>query len=627
MAEEEKPKATFIQYLGLVGYKLLCAILRMTDIRLVALFGRCIGYLVWLTFPSRRAIVARNMRIVINPTLRPAQLSSMVRRNIIRTSMNLACSLKTGQMTAREMEKSISVLEGHVFEDAGINGQTAIACIPHAGNWEILARIRPLFKKIEHFGSMYRRMSNPLLEEMVYRSRTSYGCEMFSKEEGLKAVLKLARSGGLLGVLSDQFTQEGLFLPYFGKVTGVTPLPALLYKRCKGKGTLFAIFTRNTALGKWDAVMDRVIKLPEGCDSIEEITQHVNFALEKCQSENILDGFWMHHRWKSTREFAPANAFNNELIRQNVKLPFRAIICMPESFDEAALLLPILRMLKATRVDMQLTVLCPEEQKAYWQKHSSIVTYVTTTDGATSPIEQLESDELYKDGPYDLLFMFSENKRVFHNLKALMPIYISGFENNPLAKKFRSRYPEENAAPNRNRVYDYITPMVRTHSIQADIPAIFAPESGNASATGSFIAPFSTLGSADSWPKENWIALAQKLGKVTLLALPVDADKANALAAKLSCNVILSKPEEVSNHLGPNTTLYAVDGLLPTLAAQVGARCNVIMASRDSQRYGLITGENHRILSNHTPCHPCYNAECDQHTPCTCGVSVDEMLG
>lgn len=624
---EEKPKASLTQHIGLLGYKFLCFILRLTDVRLVALFGRCIGYVVWLTFPSRRAIVARNMRIIINPMLRPAQLSSMVRRNIIRTSMNLACALKTGQMTPREMEKSINLVEHHIFEEAGIDGRTGIACIPHAGNWEILARIRPIFTKIKHFGSMYRRMSNPLLEDLVYRSRTSYGCEMYSKQDGLKSVLKLARTGGLLGVLSDQYTNEGIFLPYFGKVTGNTPLPALLYKRCKGKGSLFAIFTRNTALGKWDAVMNRAIPIPEGCDSIEEITQQVNFALEKCQKENILDGFWMHHRWKTTKEFAPANAFHNKLIEQNMKLPYRAIVCMPENFDEAAILLPVLRMLKNTRIDMQLTVLCPTSQKAYWQSISEIVTYVVTGDDKCSAIKQLESDELYKDGPYDILFMFSRSKKLFKQLRLLSPIYITGFADNPLSKKFRTRYKTEHAAPIRNRVYDYIIPIIREHFLSIDASLFFDIRQGNNEAIGTFIAPFSTLGTADSWPEENWIELAKRLGKVTLLALPSDSERARALADKIGCELCLCAPEDISKHLGTQTTLYAVDGLLPTLATQVGTRCTVIMASRHSERYGLTIGTGHRYLSNHTPCHPCHNTSCDQQVPCTAQITVDDMLG
>ena len=621
-----KVKTNIGQRISLAGYKLMCWILAITDVRLVALFGRALGYLVWALFPSRRSIVARNMRIVQGPALRPDKLNSLVRRNIVRTTMNLVCSLKTGLMSDREMERSISIVGKTEFELQGTNGHTAIGCVPHAGNWELLARIRPKFSKIENYNCMYRKLSNPLLEDYVYRSRTRYGCMMHSKEDGLKAVLQLARSGGLLGVLSDQFTQEGIYIPYFGKATGVTPLPALLYKRCKGKGTLNAVTTRNIALGKWEALMNHPIDIPEDCTSIEEITMHVNLALEKCQKENIIDGFWMHHRWKCTHVFAPQNAIYPELIRQYGTIPFRAIVCAPEEFAEAVLLIPALRVLKASRPDMQITMVCPTEQIAFWKKQQELVTYTVSTDSGEGVYRQLDSDEIYKDGPFDILFMFSSNKRVMKEISRVPDLFMATFADNPLTKKyrFRARYAQAAAKPV-TRASEIAQAIAKNHRLAIPENA-FTPAAGNNSATGTFIAPFSSLGTADSWPEANWKELVRKLGGATLLALPQDKEKAELLATSIGCELCICAPEDVCEHLGTGCTLYAVDGLLPQLAALAGCRCTVLMASRLPAVYEPAMGEGHRCLSNHTPCHPCYSSTCDRETPCISGISVDDVL-
>ncbi len=624
--EQTKEKAGIGQQLSLLSYKLMCGILSVTDIRLVAIFGRVLGYIVWALFPSRRGIVARNMRIAQDPAMRPAKLRSLVRRNIVRTTMNLVCSLKTGLMSDREMQRSITISGGKEFEEAGTDGRTAIGCVPHAGNWELLARIRPLFSRIKNYNCMYRRLSNPLLEEYVYRTRTKYGCMMHSKEDGLKAVLQLARSGGLLGVLSDQFTQEGIYIPYFGKATGVTPLPALLYKRCKGKGSLHAVSTRNVALGKWEALMNNPIEIPEGCSSIEDITMQVNLALEKCQRENIIDGFWMHHRWKCTHTFAPQNATYPELINKYGRIPFRAIVCVPEDFSEAVLLIPALRVLKASRPDMQITLVCPAEQAAFWKKQQELVTYTVTTDSAESVYKQLDSDEIYKDGPFDILFMLSRNKRVMKQLYRLPHLFLCAFADNPLTTKyrFRARYARK-AAPPISRAIETTKAIAATHRLAIPQDA-YAPAAGNNSATGNFVAPFSTLGSADSWPEANWAELVQKLGGATLLALPQDKERAEALATRIGCELCICAPEDVCEHLGVGCSLYAVDGLLPQLAALAGCRCTILMASRLPEVYTPPYGEGHRCLSNHVPCHPCYSSACDRETPCTTEISVDEVL-
>ena len=398
------------------------------------------GYLVWVCAGRRRRVVARNLRIVIDPSLRAGKLSSMVRRNIVRTTMNMACSMKTGLMKEREFKRFIHVEGADIFEKCGSGGHTVVSCIPHAGNWEALARIRPLFHRVPRFASMYRRLSNPLLEDFIYKSRTRHGCEMYSKEDGLREVLKLAHGGGLLGVLSDQFTAEGIYLPYFGKVTGVTPLPAIIYKRCKGKGHLFSVFTRNTSLGHWDTVLGREIQLPEGCESLPDITMQVNIALEKCQNEHILDGLWMHHRWKTTQNIAPEmDEDTRAVVRQHTRLPFRMIVVSPDNIGEARALAPAVRALSNCRPDAQVVVICPTDQKTFWSKTDG-VRHIVLADAKLSVRKQLEEDAIYNDGPFDVLFMFGGGKALWRQLQKIFPVYTIGWEDHPLSNRFRLRY-------------------------------------------------------------------------------------------------------------------------------------------------------------------------------------------
>ena len=446
-------------------YKLMCIGIKCTDVRVVALFGRSIGYIVWLFAGRRRKIVARNLRIVVDPALRGKKLRAMVRRNIVRTTMNLASSLKTGLMKHREMEKSIRLEGAKHFEECGINGHTVISCIPHAGNWEVLARIRPYFHRVPRFASMYRRLSNPLLEDFVYLSRTRYGCEMYSKENGLREILKLASGGGLLGVLSDQFTNEGIYLPYFGKVTGVTPLPALIYKRCQGKGHLFSVFTRNTGLGHWDAVLGREIYLPEDCKSLAAITMQVNLALEKCQKENILDGLWMHHRWKNTGQFAKdMDEETQKLIRQYAKLPFRILIAAPEDPWEAEQFFPSLKRLKNSRIDAEITILCQNKSMEFWQK-STEVTLCVPTDGKVSPAELLDADDVYARGPFDILLMLGGDRHLWRQLQGLFPLAVFGWKDHPLSRYFQLSYKRQKDATGPHSAAEYETAFTEYHHL------------------------------------------------------------------------------------------------------------------------------------------------------------------
>lgn len=621
MSSGTTSKASLGQKAGACAYKLFCGILRLLDIRLVAIFGRCLGYLVWVAFPSRRRIVARNMRIVADPMLRGGKLSALVRRNMVRTTMNMACTFKTGLMTEKELARSVRLEGADVFEKLAAGGDCVIGCIPHAGNWEVLARIRPLFPSVKRFGSMYRRLDNPLLEELVYKSRTHYGCEMFSSKKGLKEVFRLAKEGGMLGVLSDQYTQQGIFLPYFGKVTGTTPLPSLIFKRCHGRGHLLAVSTRNTGLGRWDAVLSREIRVALDETDSTNLTFAVNQGLEEVQKESILDGFWMHHRWKPTARFAPnVDESQCAIIRKHCTLPFRIIVCVPESFEESVCTIPFLRELRACRPDMQLNIVCPEEQQAFWQTQNYIANVVTSN----HPLKQLEADELYKDGPYDYLFMLSNNRSVFRELMHLMPLYTSGFSTSTFRKKLRTRFTLPVGEVPTHRTTDYLA-LAEKH-IQLSGQAYADATCGNQTAEGNYIAPISSLGQADSWQPEKWQELIAQLGgKVTLLAFEQDKAEAEKLAASWEIPCVLVRPETVAKVLGPECRLYAVDGLIPQLAALVGCTCRVIMCSRLAAAYAP-AGNEHKTFTRHTPCHPCYRQGCDQEAPCSAGITVDEFL-
>lgn len=165
------------------------------------------------------------------PALRGRELKKLGKENFRRTIANFLCSAKTAILTDDQLKKCVKITGHEAFARPVLEGRGQVCAIAHSGNWEALARICVFYPEIERYGSMYRQFDNPLMEEYMYRRRTERGTQMFSKEGGIKAPMKMLKEGGALGVLSDQFVWEGVYVPFFGKVTGTTPLPALLRKR------------------------------------------------------------------------------------------------------------------------------------------------------------------------------------------------------------------------------------------------------------------------------------------------------------------------------------------------------------------------------------------------------------
>lgn len=285
------------------GFLIMEGLLKLVGMKTLYRLGRVAGGVAWYLLPQRRKIVERNLRIVLDPALRGRELQKLSRENFKRTIANFLCSAKTATLTDEQLKKCVTIAGHEEFAAPAAERRGQVCAIAHSGNWEALARIRVFFPEVERYGSIYRQFDNPLMEEYVYKRRTERGTRMFSKEGGIKAPMKMVKEGGALGVLSDQFVWEGVYVPFFGKVTGTTPLPALLRKRTGAD--MVAIAVRTDSPGHWIADMGNVVDFSNSDGSLAGDTIEVNRSLETLIRKSVLDVFWMHHRWKSIDRFAP----------------------------------------------------------------------------------------------------------------------------------------------------------------------------------------------------------------------------------------------------------------------------------------------------------------------------------
>ena len=115
------------------------------------------------------------------------------------------------------------------------------------------------------------------------------------------------------------------------------------------------------------------------------------------------------------------------------------IVVTPEDSTAAAELTEAVQLLASCRPDAEVTLLCPEKQLPLWQGKYG-VTRVICSDSATQAYQALDSDDVYKHGPFDVLFMFGGGRRLWRKLTALFPLHVIGWEDHKLARRFRTRY-------------------------------------------------------------------------------------------------------------------------------------------------------------------------------------------
>ena len=611
--------------LGMKGFHLFEGILKCIPMKLLCRMARCLGGVCWYVLSDRRRIVARNLRIVIDAQLKGDALDAVTKENFKRTFANLLASAKTATFKPEELKKYVTMEGYEGFERPSKEGRGCVCCVTHSGNWEILARIRVFYPQVKLYGSMYRPIDNPIMDKFIYDRRTESGTQMFRKEDGVKAPLLFVKKGGMMGVLCDQFLQQGLFLPYFGKVTGTTSLPALLSRRTNSDS--LAVCVRTDSLGHWVSDMGTHIDYTGVDDSIIGHTLAINRQIETLLNKSILDGFWMHHRWKITQDFAPENPKVSALLEsiQGELKPFRIIVVMPEVLDKALFTLPMIRAFKSARIDMQISVACPADQTDYWQNQEE-VSYVLPYKNSQELANELENETFYADGPLDMAIMLDDSTVAYQALKKYRPICFGGFVSHPMAKKakFRVKFnPLHEGAP--QHIIESFMGIAREFQLNTQRAELYPSRSQGGDKI--LISPISSLGTIEHWDDEKWKNLIQLMPNedIELIGCKKDKEQIEALAKQWNLNCFVGSLDEISQYLQKAKVLFAVDGVLPILAGNRGIPTVTVYSSRLPKVWRPL-GAYHRAVYHHSNCFPCYRSQCDQKDKCSQSVSEYDLL-
>ncbi len=257
---------------------------------MAARLGAGLGELGGRFLKGKRLIVRRNLRIAFAGEKSLAEIETLVDEVFRRTGANLVASLCTATLDEKRLKQAIELENAEVLtasfdEEAGVVGMLA-----HMGNWEALAQMFPrIIPGGRRVGDIYRKLSNPLLDERVQATRRQVGLELFAKGESPFSLAAFVKAGGALGVMSDQRAETaGEILPYFNRLTSCTPLPSLLARRAGAK--VLAISMRTIAPGRWRLKLHPLAGEPT--------TERCMQLLEEVIRESPADIFWMQDRWR-----------------------------------------------------------------------------------------------------------------------------------------------------------------------------------------------------------------------------------------------------------------------------------------------------------------------------------------
>ncbi len=171
--------------------------------------------------------------------------------------------------------------------------QATLLLTPHLGCFEALAKWISLQTPLT---AMYRRPDKPWMAALVEAARNTPNLRMAPADAGgVRLALKTLKAGGTLGILPDQVPKqgEGVWLPWFGRDAYTITLPAKLQQATQAR--VFVVAALPSAAG-WRMVCEPV-DVPHHLNA-EQLTLHLNQALERLVLSAPLDYAWSYKRYK-----------------------------------------------------------------------------------------------------------------------------------------------------------------------------------------------------------------------------------------------------------------------------------------------------------------------------------------
>jgi len=596
-------------------------------------FGEFLGVCAWMFSGKYRRLATRNLEIAFSNEKSPRELRQLVRQHFRRLGANLLCSAKLTQMPPEKILEHVEVENIESMAREFRAGVPVVLILSHLGTWEVFAQLMPEFVGFVRNSSVYQGLGNRFIDEHVQRTRSQTGLELFDRHDGFEPVIELLRSGGGVGVLSDQHAGDhGVWTPFFGRLASTSPLPALLAKRTRA--ALIAAGVYTTGRARWRMVFTE--RFDETGASVAVLTSKINQVIEEQVRRAPEDWFWVHNRWKTPEpNFLLAHYKRGIYLPPGISArdlkPFRILIRSSNWLGDAVMSVPAVRAIKGGRPDVHVTIAAPDKIAAMWKLIPEVDAIIPLPEGSLLPVVRLLKQQM----SFDVAILFPNSLRVaFESWLSGIPRSVgyrghwrSWFVNQIVRKPRKPRPPEHHSLR-----FFRIARECGAETSNIEFPKL-DQTSNIEHQTLIGLCPGAEYGPAKRWLPERFAEAATKISTQSsaqwiLLGTKNDAAIGEQIAAAIGDHCV--------NRIGQTTLDQLIDelrrcSLLLTndtgtmhLAALLGVPVVAVFGSTEPRLTGPL-GNGHIILRHHVECSPCFLRECPIDFRCMKAISADEV--
>jgi Kdo2-lipid IVA lauroyltransferase/acyltransferase len=256
--------------------------------------------LLYALSPKLRKTAEFNLRLAF-PQWNAAQRAAVIHKMTRNLGWMAAEFARLPQLSKENIE-NVVILDGHENFMAGHQrGKGVLYLTGHIGAWELSSFAHALYGYPLHY--MARPLDNRRLDELVNRYRALSGNAPIFKNESARAMLKVLKDAGTVGILADQNTMpsEGVFVDFFGTLACTTTGLARVAQHT-GAAVVPGYAYWDEQLRKYRLRFEPPVELVRSGDAERDIfenTQKFTKVLEGIIREHPDQWVWLHGRWNT----------------------------------------------------------------------------------------------------------------------------------------------------------------------------------------------------------------------------------------------------------------------------------------------------------------------------------------
>jgi KDO2-lipid IV(A) lauroyltransferase len=262
--------------------------------------GVCVARCLFKLRPKLRDAADFNLSLAFPELPGPAR-RQILQRMVRNLGWMVAEFARFPRYTRENIGETI-ILDGFDnFAAAERRGKGVLFLTGHMGAWELKPFAHALYVTPLHF--LVRPIDNPRVDEMVNHYRCLSGNQPIRKNESARAVLRVLRQGGVVGVLADQnaVASEAVFVDFFGVPAATTSGIARLARRTDA--AVVPVYSYwDSQIRKYRLRYEPALDLTATDDEESDIrnySERFNDVIEDYVRRFPDQWLWVHRRWKT----------------------------------------------------------------------------------------------------------------------------------------------------------------------------------------------------------------------------------------------------------------------------------------------------------------------------------------